>query len=70
MTLLTNIEKKPFQAYTVQHGIERIQIQIPLQNAKEFEAKFAAALDEGKDSKADLLRIMSEQNGSIRKKTA
>jgi len=60
--------KIAFQAYTIVHGIEKLKIQVPLKNARAFEEEFNVALAEGKNSKANLMRILSEHNGSIRSK--
>ena len=66
-SLLNNINKKPFQAFTIEHGIERIKIQIPLKEVRAFEKTFAMALAEGIVSKTELLRIVQACGGSIRK---
>ena len=61
-------EKTAYQAYSIEHGIERIRIQIPLKEARAFEKDFNAALSSGTDSKASLLEIVSKHNGSVRVK--
>lgn len=65
MSLLGNIDKKPYQAYTIEHGIERIQVKIPLKEASAFEAAFAAALC-ADISKTRLMAIVEEHGGSVR----
>lgn len=65
--LLTNLEKKPYQAYTIEHGMERISIQIPLKEARGFEAAFAEAAKNGA-SKDELLKVMNSFGGNLRMK--
>jgi len=65
MSLLGNIDKKPYQAYTIEHGIERIQIKIPLKEASAFETAFAEAL-RAEVTKATLLSIVEAHGGSVR----
>ena len=48
-----------FQSYTIQHGIETIQVLVPLTNVKVFEEQFAQL--KVKD-KTTILHIV-EQNG-------
>lgn len=62
---MTMLDKMPYQAYTIEHGIERIKIQIPLKNVPSFEQEFSTALTEGVDTKESLLKIVSAHNGSI-----
>lgn len=66
MSLLGSIDKKPYQAYVIEHGIERVHIQIPLKEARAFEASFAESISNGDDTKNTLLSIVSEHGGSIR----
>lgn len=68
MNILNNIEKKPYQRYTIKHGIEEIQIQIPLRNVQVFEADFAAAVKSGVDDKDSFIRLMNSYGGNIRLK--
>lgn len=70
MSLLQNIDKKPFQAYTIEHGIERIFVKVPLKESKSFETEFAEALSAGKDSKENIMAIVNKHNGSLHKKGA
>ena len=67
MSLIGSLDKKPYQAYTIEHGIERIHVQIPLKEARAFETAFAEATADGNDSKASLLQIVESHGGSIRK---
>jgi hypothetical protein len=62
-------EKTAYQAYSIEHGIERIKIQIPLKEARSFEVAFNASIADGSDSKANLLAIVSAHGGSVRVKT-
>ncbi len=64
--LLDQLDKKPFQAYTIQHGIERVRIQIPLEQTKVFEDKFAA-LSSTSASLSTLLELVAACNGKTRK---
>ena len=67
MSLIGSLDKKPYQAYTIEHGIERIHVQIPLKEARAFETAFAESTAEGIDSKSALLDIVQAFGGSIRK---
>ncbi len=64
--LLNQLDKKPFQAYTIQHGIERVRIQIPLEQTKVFEDKFAV-LSSTSASLSTLLELVAACNGKTRK---
>ena len=55
--------KAAFQTYTIQHGIERISVQVPLAEALDFEQKFAAL--ESK-TKANLLELLQSVGGKVR----
>jgi len=55
--------KTAFQTYTIQHGIERIPVQVPLAEAAAFEQKFAALADK---SKANLLELLQSVGGKVR----
>lgn len=70
MSLLENVDKKPYQAYTIEHGIERIQIRIPLKEVRAFEAAFAESTSNGDDHKDTLLALVEAYGGSIRKRAA
>jgi hypothetical protein len=61
--------KVAYQAYTIEHGIERILLKIPLQESKAFERDFHEALEAGKSSKTALMKIATKHGGSLRKKT-
>lgn len=60
--------KIAYQAYTIEHGIERIMLKIPLQESKAFEREFYEALEAGKTNKAALMKIATKHGGSLRKK--
>ncbi len=64
--LLDQLDKKPFQAYTIQHGIERVRVQIPLKSASVFEAEFQALQQKSAPMKA-LLKLVEDCGGQIRK---
>lgn len=65
--LLNSLDKKPFQCYTIEHGIERIKIQIPLKEALNFENGFADFIKEGLSSKSELMDLVNRHGGYIRK---
>lgn len=60
--------KVAYQAYTIEHGIERIMLKVPLQESKAFEREFHEALESGKSGKAALMKIATKHGGSLRKK--
>lgn len=68
MSLLNNLDKKPYQAYRIEHGIEVIRVSIPLQEAARFEQEFAEAQAAGKN-KAGLMAVVTRCAGRIRKGT-
>jgi hypothetical protein len=65
-SLLNMLDKKPFQAFTIEHGIERIKIKIPLKEVRTFEKTFALAIAEGADTKNELLQLVHACGGSVR----
>ena len=65
MKLLNELDKKPFQAYTLEHGIERIKVKVPLASSRAFEAAFEKAISAGA-SKQELLELLTEHGGAIR----
>jgi hypothetical protein len=66
MKLLNDINKLPYQGYTLEHGIERIRVKIPLISARAFEVAIAEAIAEGEPTKAMLLEIVANHGGSQR----
>lgn len=66
MSLLNNLDKKPYQGYRISHGIEVFRVGIPLQEARNFEAEFAGAQAAGKN-KESLMAIVSRHGGIVRK---
>lgn len=54
--------KTPYQNYIVEHGIERLDISIPLQHVAVFEAAFKAA--EG--NKQKILKAVSDVSGKVK----
>lgn len=66
-SLLTQVnrgdKKTAYQTYTIQHGIESIKIQVPLTNAKVFEAQFAAFKTKQKN---DILQLVEQVGGKVR----
>lgn len=59
-------EKTPYQAYTIQHGIELIRIQIPMKNVRTFESSFNELLKAGVTEKTLFLRLVESADGKIR----
>jgi len=55
--------KTAYQSYTIVHGIEQIQVLIPLTEAKDFEVSFNSTTDKTKDA---LLEIVRDHNGKIK----
>lgn len=68
MKLLNDLDKKPYQLYTIEHGIERIRIKVPLKEAAAFEAAFAEAIDLRNTSTANLLSLVNKFSGTLRSK--
>lgn len=66
-SLLTDLDavagKTAYQTYTIQHGIEQLDVLVPLKNAQVFEAAFLAGADK---SKAQLLEIVKAHDGKVR----
>lgn len=60
--------KVAYQAYSIEHGIERIMLKVPLRESKAFEREFNEALEAGKSTKASLLKIATKHGGSLRAK--
>lgn len=58
-----NAGKTAYQTYTLSHGIERLNVLVPLKNSKVFEEEFHAAVDK---SKGALLEIVERHAGKIR----
>jgi len=57
------VGKTAYQVYTIEHGIERIAVQVPLRNAREFEADFGTA---GTTDRAAILKMVAEHGGKVR----
>ena len=68
-SLLNNIGKLPYQEYTIEHGVERIKIRVPLKEARNFEAAFAEAVSND-DSKEGLLKVLANHGGTVRTQKA
>lgn len=66
-SLLNELEqhagKQAYQTYYMQHGIEKVTILIPLNNADVFEVAFAASEDK---SKKALLEIVTRHAGKVK----
>jgi hypothetical protein len=65
-SLLNNLDKRPFQVYTIEHGIERFKVAVPLAEVRAFEKAFAEAIDDGNDSKTDLLEVLKLFGGKLK----
>ena len=61
--LEANAGKIAYQTYTIEHGIEKIKVLVPLKNASLFEADFHATTDRTKDA---LLEVVTRHAGKIR----
>lgn len=53
--------KKPFQLYTIEHGIERLSVKVPLKEAASFEKQFV----QSDKSKATITELLASLGGSI-----
>lgn len=53
--------KKPFQLYTIEHGIERLSVKVPLKEAASFEKRFA----QSDKSKTTITELLASLGGSI-----
>lgn len=66
-SLLTDLDtyagKTAYQTYTMQHGIEKLTILIPLKNSAVFENEFAAISDK---SKSSLLEVVARHAGKVK----
>lgn len=65
--LIDQLEKlegrQPYQSYTVQHGIERLQLLIPLHQSKIFEEEFNLLSDKRKKT---ILELVHRLGGKAR----
>lgn len=61
--LEANAGKTAYQSYTIQHGIEKIAVLVPLKQAKVFEQDFAATKDKSKEA---LLEVVTRHSGKIK----
>lgn len=62
--LLSTIDqptKKPYQLYTIEHGIERLSVKVPLQEAASFEELFAKS----DKSKQSILKLLETHHGAV-----
>jgi len=55
--------KKPFQTYTIQHGIEHITILVPLKEVAVFESRFAALATK---QKSTILALVESVGGKMK----
>ena len=62
-TLLSDLEqaKKPFQVYTLEHGIERLTLLLPLKEAASFEQEF----EKSDRSKETILELVVRHSGRV-----
>ena len=56
--------KRAYQRFTIEHGIERICVRIPIKDSRAFETAFQSALTEGIADKTALLQIVEKHNGA------
>lgn len=52
-----------YQTYTIQHGIESIQVQVPVTSVKTFEQQFASIKTKQKTS---ILQLVEQVGGKVR----
>lgn len=55
--------KKAYQSYTIQHGIEEIQVLVPVASVKVFEERFATL---GTKQKSTILTLLETVGGKVR----
>lgn len=60
--------KKAYQAFTIQHGIEHIDVKIPIKEVRHFERGFNEAISAGTSDKSALLELVARHGGKIVKK--
>ncbi len=61
LTTLDQPTKKPYQLYTIEHGIERLSVKVPLKEAASFEKQFA----QSDKSKETITNLLASLGGSI-----
>jgi hypothetical protein len=61
--IATSKPKVAFQAYTLQHGIEKLSIVVPLAAAATFEQRFNALTDR---SKSSIISLIESVNGKVK----
>lgn len=54
--------KTPYQNYTIVHGIEQLEVLIPLTNVKAFESAF----DQTDGNKKKILEAIAASNGKLK----
>ena len=66
MNLLADIDgksgKTPWQSYTLKHGIEALEVLVPLKNAQLFESQVLTQ----HPSKTELLKILAAVGGELK----
>jgi hypothetical protein len=55
--------KVAYQTYTIQHGIESIQVQVPVTSVKVFEERFASFKTKQKTA---ILQLVEQVGGKVR----
>jgi len=55
--------KKAYQSYTIQHGIEQIQVLVPVQQVKMFEEQFKDLKDKQKTS---ITALVEQVGGKVK----
>lgn len=55
--------KKPFQTYTIQHGIEHLRVLVPVANVKTFESAFKELKDK---QKSTILQLVEQVGGKVK----
>lgn len=59
--------KIPFQTYTIEHGIDRRKVQVPLKHAAEFEGEIQKLIEQ-EAPMAKMLMVVSKYDGKERAK--
>lgn len=58
-----SVGKTAFQIYTIEHGIDRISVQVPLKQVPLFEQKFLELQDKRKST---IISLVVEVGGKVR----
>lgn len=56
-------QKQPFQSYKIKHGIELLEVLVPVEHAPLFEQQFSELTDK---SKRAIIQLVMSFNGKVR----